>query len=44
MSSRKLEITREHFMQNEHNKGQKWYGPISDAGNIMKRWQEYTEE
>ena len=25
--SRKLEILREHFMQNGHNKGQKWYGP-----------------
>ena len=25
--SRKLEIPREHFMQNGHNKGQKWYGP-----------------
>ena len=27
ISSRKLEIPREHFMQNGHNKGQKWYGP-----------------
>ena len=27
MSSRKLDIPRKHFMQNEHNKGQKWYGP-----------------
>ena len=27
MSSRKLEIPREHFMQRWHNKGQKWYGP-----------------
>ena len=26
VSSRKLEITREYFMQDEHNKGQKWYG------------------
>ena len=25
--SRKLEIPREHFMQDAHNKGQKWYGP-----------------
>ena len=25
--SRKLQIPREHFMQNGHNKGQKWYGP-----------------
>ena len=27
ISSRKLEITREIFMQNGHNKGLKWYGP-----------------
>ena len=28
ISSRKLEIPREHFMQiYGHNKGQKWYGP-----------------
>ena len=27
ISSRKLEIQREYFMQNGHNKGQKWYGP-----------------
>ena len=27
ISSRKLEIPREHFMQNGLNKGQKWYGP-----------------
>ena len=27
ISSRKLEILREQFMQNGHNKGQKWYGP-----------------
>ena len=26
ISSRKLEITREHFMQNGHNKGKKMYG------------------
>ena len=25
ISLRKLEIPREHFMQNEHNKGEKWY-------------------
>ena len=24
---KKLEIPREHFMQDELNKGQKWYGP-----------------
>ena len=27
MSSRKLEMPREHFMQAGHNKGQKQYGP-----------------
>ena len=27
ISSRKLEILRKRFMQNGHNKGQKWYGP-----------------
>ena len=27
ISSRKLEIPREHFMQNGLNKGQKWYRP-----------------
>ena len=27
ISSRKLEIPREHFMQRWHNKGQKLYGP-----------------
>ena len=25
--SRKLEIPREHFSKDGHNKGQKWYGP-----------------
>ena len=41
--SRKLEIPREHFMQNGHNKGQKWYVP-KEAEDIKKKWQEYTEE
>ena len=27
ISSRKLEIPREHFMQDGHNKGQRQYGP-----------------
>ena len=27
ISSRKLEIPREHFMQDGLNKGHKWYGP-----------------
>ena len=26
-----------------HNKGQKWYG-LTEAEDIRKRWQEYTEE
>ena len=29
--------------KNWHNKGQKWYG-ITEAEDIKKRWQEYTEE
>ena len=29
--------------KDEHNKGQKWYGP-NRSRNIKKRWQEYTEE
>jgi len=35
ISSRKLEIPREHFMKNVHNKGQKSYGP-----NRSRRYQE----
>ena len=27
ISSRKLGISNKYFMQNGHNKGQKWYGP-----------------
>ena len=42
ISSRKSEIPREHFMQ-RWAKGQKWYGP-TEAEDIKKRWQEYTEE
>ena len=30
-------------MKDEHNKGQKWYGPNRKA-DIKKRWQEYIEE
>ena len=42
ISSRKLEIPREHFMQ-------RWarYGngmDLTEAEDIKKRWQEYTEE
>ena len=42
MLSRKLEIPREHFMQNGHNKGEKQYG-LTEADNIKKRRQEYRE-
>ena len=31
-------------MQNGHNQGQKWYGPNTNAEDINKRWQKYTEE
>ena len=41
--SRKLEIPREHFMQDRHNKGQKQQGP-NRSRRYKKRWQEYTEE
>ena len=27
-----------------HYKGQNWYGPIKEAEDSKKRWQEYTEE
>ena len=33
ISSRKLEIQREYFMQDGYKKGQKWYGP-----NISRRY------
>ena len=42
MSSRKLEITREHVMQRWAHKRQKWYGP-ERREDIKKRWQEYTK-
>ena len=35
ISSRKVEIPREYFMQNGLNKGQKWYGP-----NRSRRYEE----
>ena len=43
ISSRKLEIPREHFMQSGHNKGQKQYD-LTEAKDIKTRWQEYTEQ
>ena len=42
ISSRKLEIPREHFMQNGLDKGQKWY--VTEAEDSKNRWQENTEE
>ena len=42
ISSRKLDIPREHFMQNRHNKRN--IIDLTEAGEIKKRWQEYTEE
>ena len=37
ISSRKLEIPREHFMQRNGM-------DLTEAEDIFKRWQEYTEE
>ena len=49
ISSRKLEIAREHFIQRWHSKGQKQYGPDRNSmglteEDIKERWQEYIEE
>ena len=42
MSSRKLEIPREHFMQRcLYNRNDM---DLTEAEDIKKRWQEYTEE
>ena len=41
ITSRKLVIPREHFMQDGHNKGQKWYGPNRRGG---KNTQKYTKK
>ena len=40
---KKFRDTKQHFMQRGLNKGQKWYG-LTEAEDIKKRWQEYTEE
>ena len=40
---RKLEIARKHFMQRWAHKGQKDMD-LTEAEDIKKRWQEYTEE
>ena len=42
ISSKKLEIPREHFMQNGHKKDRNGVD-LTEADNIKKRWQEYTE-
>ena len=39
ISSKKLEISREHFMQKDRNSMD-----LAEAEDIKKRWQEYTEE
>ena len=36
MSSRKLDLSREHFMQDGHNKGQKQYGPNRSRRDFKK--------
>ena len=41
ISSRKLEIPRKYFMQNELNKGSGI--DLTEAEGVKKRWQEYTE-
>ena len=43
ISSRKLEIPREHFMQRWAQKGINGMDLV-EAEDIKKRWQEYTEE
>ena len=43
ISSRKLEIPKEHFMQDGHNKDRNVMD-LTEAENIKKRWQEITEE
>ena len=43
MSSRKLEIPREHFMQRGTIKDRNGMD-LTEAEDIKKRWQEYTEE
>ena len=43
ISSRKLEIPREHFMQTGSIKDRNRMD-LTEAEDIKKRWQEYTEE
>ena len=42
ISSRKLGIPREHFMQRWEQ--EKTEMDLTEANDIKKRWQEYTEE
>ena len=41
--SRKLEISREHFMQGWHEKGRNGKD-LTETEEIKKRWDEYTKE
>ena len=43
ISSSKLVLPREQFMQHELNKGQNGMD-LTEAEDIKKRWQEHTEE
>ena len=43
ISSKKLEIPREHFIQRGLNKDRNGMD-LTEAEDIKKRWQEYTEE
>ena len=43
ISSRKLEIPREHFMQTWTQKDRNGMD-LTEAEDMKKRWQEYTEE
>ena len=44
ISSRKLEIPREHFMQRWARKKDRNGMDLTEAEDIKKRWQEYIEE
>ena len=44
ISSRKLEIPREHFMQRWAKLKDRNCRDLTEAEDIKKRWQEYTEE
>ena len=44
ISSRKLEIPREHFMQRQAQKKDRNVRDLTEEEDIKKRWQKYTEE